>query len=435
MQICVIGTGYVGLVTGTCFAEAGNQVICVDVDGAKIDRLNRGEVPIFEPGLKPLVAENREDGRLKFTTHLSEGINNSEICFIAVGTPPLEDGSADLKHVLDVAEGIATVANRKVIVGTKSTVPVGTGDRIEQIFREKMKVPFAVFSNPEFLKEGDAVNDFMKPDRIIVGINDSSIEPILRELYAPFMRQNDRFIVMNRRSAELTKYAANAMLATRISFMNELANLCEAHSANINDIRRGMGSDPRIGPAFLYPGMGYGGSCFPKDVKALLKTGHEAGVSLEVVEAVEKANQNQKGKLFEKIVRHYGNKEKLKGLKMALWGLAFKARTDDIRESPALALIDQLLEAETKLAVFDPEAMENIKRLHGNRLEFKKNAYECLEGVDCLIVATEWNEFRSPDYGRMQNLMKEKVIFDGRNLLNAGQLKGLGFVYYGVGIG
>jgi len=434
MKICLIGTGYVGLVSGTCFAEAGNNVICVDVDKNKIERLKKGEIPIYEPGLEPMVRENYEDGRLHFMTNLAQAVNNADICFIAVGTPPNEDGSADLSHVLGVATNIAQVAQKDVVVGTKSTVPVGTGDKIEALLKEKMKFKAVVFSNPEFLKEGDAINDFMKPDRVIIGLNDSSAENLLRELYAPFMRQSERLIFMSRRSAELTKYAANAMLATRISFINEMANLCEAVGANIADIRRGIGSDERIGPAFLYPGMGYGGSCFPKDVKALLKTASEYNIQSRVVEACEQANEYQKTVMFEKMVRHFGGKEKLKGLKIALWGLAFKARTDDIRESPALNIIDLLLDAGAVISTFDPEAMENIKKIYSTKLDFKTNAFDCLHLANALVIATEWNEFRSPDYRKMKELMKQSIIFDGRNLLNRSTLKELGFTYYGIGV-
>ncbi|MBI4411622.1 MAG: UDP-glucose/GDP-mannose dehydrogenase family protein [Deltaproteobacteria bacterium] len=434
MKLCIIGTGYVGLVTGACFAEAGNDVICVDVDKRKIAGLNEGHIPIFEPGLEPMVQFNRREGRLTFATDLSLAVNESDICFIAVGTPPNEDGSADLTHVLDVAGQIATAAKKKVIVGTKSTVPVGTGDKIEAVFAEKSKHPFVVFSNPEFLKEGNAVNDFMKPDRVIVGLDHNHIEDLLRELYAPFTRQRDRLIFMSRRSAELTKYAANAMLATRISFMNEMANLCEKVGANINDVRQGIGSDPRIGSAFLFPGMGYGGSCFPKDVTALLNTAKGYDIPLGVVEACEEANKRQKKGLFRKIVHHFGGTEKIRGLKMAVWGLSFKARTDDIRESPALVLVDQLLEAGCRIAAFDPQAMPHGSKIYGSRIDLTDNNYDCLNDASALIVATDWNEFRSPDYPRMKKLMKQPVIFDGRNILNATHLKELGFAYYGIGI-
>lgn len=434
MKICVIGTGYVGLVTGTCFAETGNEVICVDVDAAKVAQLNQGHIPIFEPGLEAMVLQNHAKGRLQFTTDLALGINNSEICFMAVGTPPDEDGAADLRHVLDVASEIARVATKKVVIGTKSTVPVGTGDKIEALFKENLKHPFEVFSNPEFLKEGDAVNDFMKPDRIIVGLEHDGILPLLDELYAPFTRQKDRLIIMTRRSAELTKYAANAMLATRISFMNEMANLCEKLGANINEVRQGIGSDPRIGPAFLFPGIGYGGSCFPKDVKAILKTAADVDQPLAVIRAAESANERQKKMLIGKISAHFGGGDKLKNKKFAIWGLAFKAKTDDIRESAALVIIDELLAHGSKLHVFDPQATENVKKLYGNKLWYAADDYECLEGADGLILATDWNEFRSPDFGRMKSVMKTPVIFDGRNILNKKHAVDLGFSYYGMGV-
>lgn len=434
MKLCIIGTGYVGLVTGTCFAEAGNDVICVDVDEKKVFDLNQGHIPIYEPGLEPMIKFNQSEKRLQFTTDLAKGVNNSEICFIAVGTPPNEDGSADLKHVLDVSNDIARVAKKKVTVGTKSTVPVGTGDKIEALLKENLKHPSVVFSNPEFLKEGDAVNDFMKPDRIVIGTNDDSIVPLLRELYAPFTRQKDRLIIMSRRSAELTKYAANAMLATRISFMNEVANLCEKVGANVDDIRHGIGSDPRIGSAFLFPGIGYGGSCFPKDVKAILNTAKETENPLSVVEAVDLANQKQKEIIYKKIIKHYGSAQKLKGLKIAIWGLAFKAKTDDIRESPALSLIDQLLSKGCQITAFDPQAEENTKKIYGGKIEYHKQSYDCLQGASCLVIATDWNEFRSPDYKRIKKLLKSPVIFDGRNILNKAHLLELGFTYYGIGV-
>lgn len=432
MKICIIGTGYVGLVTGTCFAEVGNEVTCVDIDQIKIERLNRGEIPIFEPGLEEMVQANQKEKRLFFSTDLIQAVNQAEVCFIAVGTPPNEDGSADLSHVLAVAEQIAKNIQKPVVLGTKSTVPVGTGDKIEAIFREHSKQPSTVFSNPEFLKEGDAVNDFMKPDRVVVGLNDEKIVPLLKELYAPFTRQKDRLIVMARRSAELTKYAANAMLATRISFMNEMANLCEKVGANVNDVRVGIGSDPRIGSAFLFPGIGYGGSCFPKDVKAILQTAKEVGCELKVVQATEEANQFQKQVLLHKISAHFGGRQKLEGLKIAVWGLAFKARTDDIRESPALSLIDGLLESGCRISTFDPEASQNVKASYGSKIEYCEINYDCLIGADALVIATDWNEFRSPDLERMKGLMKQPIIFDGRNLLGASKLQG--FAYYGVGL-
>lgn len=434
MKICIIGTGYVGLVTGTCFAETGNTVTCVDVDLQKIQALQTGQIPIYEPGLAPLVATNVKRGRLHFTTDLTQGINNADICFIAVGTPANEDGSADLRHVLDVAEQIARVATRQVVIGTKSTVPVGTGDRIEALFKEKLKHDCIVFSNPEFLKEGDAVNDFMKPDRIVVGLNEDSVIPMMKALYEPFTRQRERLIIMSRRSAELTKYAANAMLASRISFMNEMANLCEKVGANINEVRKGIGSDPRIGPAFLFPGIGYGGSCFPKDVKAILRTAEEYQSPLEVIEATERANEVQKKALFKKITAYFGGAHQLTGLRFAIWGLAFKANTDDIRESAALVLIKDLLDAGAQITAFDPEAMDNMKHVLGNTINYSGNEYDCLNEASALLIATDWNEFRSPDFRRIKQTLKRPVIFDGRNILNRDHALKEGFTYFGVGV-
>lgn len=434
MKICIIGTGYVGLVTGTCLAEVGNEVVCIDVDGQKINQLKQGILPIYEPNLEPLVKSNYAKGRLQFSTSLAKEINQSEVTFLAVGTPPNEDGSADLQHVLEVAHQIAKVASKKIILGTKSTVPVGTGDKIENILKEHSKFPFIVFSNPEFLKEGNAVNDFMKPNRVIIGLDNHEIRDKLRELYAPFTRKSDRLLFMSRKTAELTKYAANAMLATRISFINEMANLCEKLGADIHDLRQGLGSDPRIGPDFLFPSMGYGGSCFPKDVKALLKTAQNVEMPLRLVKACEEVNNFQKELLFQKIVRHFGGTEKLKGKKFALWGGSFKAKTDDIRESPALSLIDQLLQTGAIIAVHDPEAINNIKKIYGAKLTYCADHYECIEGSCALIIATEWNEYRSPYYECIKEKLLEPVIFDGRNILDVHHLKKLGFQYYGIGI-
>lgn len=434
MKIAIFGTGYVGLVSGACFAEVGNDVICVDVDAEKISNLQKGLVPIYEPGLEALVVKNTREGRLSFTTDPAVALNQTKICFIAVGTPPKEDGSADLKHVLEVAQVIATHATAPLAVGTKSTVPVGTGDEIEAVMAKAGRGPHTVFSNPEFLKEGDAVSDFLKPDRVILGLGDpnAAVMPLLRELYAPFTRQKDRLILMNRRSAELTKYAANAMLATRISFINEMANLCEKVGANINDVRLGIGSDPRIGSAFLFPGMGFGGSCFPKDVQAILRTAKAFQVPLQVVEAVNQANESQKEMMPAKIKAHFQGK--ISGVKLALWGLSFKARTDDIRQSPALKLIDILLANGAKLTVFDPQAMAAVQVLYGDKLQYAPDAYSCLDGAEGLIIATEWNEFRSPDYEKIKAQMAGNVVFDGRNILNRGRLAQLGFTSYGVGL-
>lgn len=433
MKICIIGTGYVGLVSGACFAETGNTVWCVDVDQNKIVKLNDGIIPIYEPGLETLVQRNHQKGRLIFTTKLAEGINNADISFIAVGTPMDEDGSADLKYVYQVCEDIARVAQKEVIIATKSTVPVGTGDKIEALFREKLKQPFVVFSNPEFLKEGDAVNDFMKPDRIVVGTNDERIVPLIRELYSPYQQQSNRLIIMGRRSAEISKYAANAMLALRISYMNELANFCDVVGGNINDVRRGIGSDERIGPAFLYSGLGFGGSCFPKDVNALARVAHENGMELLTITALNEVNKSQPGLFFKKITTHFGGTEKLKGRTFALWGLSFKARTDDIRCSPALAIVDRLLEAGAFIRAFDPEAIKNVQKAYGHKLTYCESMQDCLSGAEALIVATEWSEFKSPDFKTIRSKLKTPVIFDGRNLYDGAHLKELGFSYYGVG--
>lgn len=432
MKICIIGTGYVGLVSGACFAEAGNTVYCIDVNQEKIDLLNDGNVPIYEPGLENLVRTNHEQGRLIFSTDLSLGINNADINFIAVGTPQDKDGSADLKYVYEVCENICAVAKKDVIIATKSTVPVGTGDKIEELFRHKLKYPYVVFSNPEFLKEGDAINDFMKPDRIIVGTNNKTIEPLLMDLYAPFNRQQNRLIFMSRRSAEITKYAANAMLALRISFMNELANFCDAVDGNINDVRRGIGSDPRIGPAFLYAGVGFGGSCFPKDVNALLRAGLEKNMELKTISALNAVNDHQPTLFFNKILKNFhGN---VKGRKFAIWGLAFKAKTDDIRCSPALKLIDHLLEAGAQVHAFDPQAMDNVKIEYLDKINYGYDKMDCIQGADALIIATDWNEFRSPDFTAIKKELRSAKIFDGRNLYNGPHLKELGFEYVGIGV-
>lgn len=433
MKICIIGTGYVGLVSGACFAETGNTVWCVDVDQDKINKLNNAVIPIYEPGLESLVQRNHQKGRLIFTTNLALGINSADVSFIAVGTPMDEDGSADLKYVYQVCEGIAKVAKKEVIIATKSTVPVGTGDKIEALFREKLKEPFVVFSNPEFLKEGDAVNDFMKPDRIVVGTNDERIVPLIRELYAPFQQQRNRLIIMGRRSAEITKYAANAMLALRISYMNELANFCDVVGGNINDVRKGIGSDARIGPAFLYSGLGFGGSCFPKDVNALARVAHENGMELMTITALNEVNKSQSGLFFRKITTHFGGTEKLDGKTFALWGLSFKAKTDDIRCSPALAIADLLLESGARIRIFDPEAMKNVQKAYGDKLSYCENMLDCLAGAEALIIGTEWSEFKSPDFRTIKSLLKTPVIFDGRNLYDGVHLKELGFSYYGVG--
>ncbi|MBU0505803.1 MAG: UDP-glucose/GDP-mannose dehydrogenase family protein [bacterium] len=434
MKICIIGSGYVGLVTGACFAQTGNTVYCVDNDKEKVGRLQKGMIPIYEPGLEEYVVQNAEKGRLIFTSDLAEGINNADISFIAVGTPQDEDGSADLRYVRQVCEDICAVAKKKVIIATKSTVPVGTGDELEEIFSKKLNQPYVVFSNPEFLKEGDAINDFMKPDRIVVGTNDESIIPMLKDLYAPFTHQKNRIIFMQRRSAEITKYAANCMLALRISFMNEMANFCDKVGADVNDVRIGIGSDPRIGSAFLYPGLGYGGSCFPKDVKAMTRVAHEQDMPLKTIEACDDVNQAQVGRFFKKVTQAFQGLENLHGKKIAVWGLAFKARTDDIRESQALKLIDHLLEAGADVHVSDPEAMDNTKLTYLDKLTYHDNCTACLDDAEALIVATDWNEYKSPDFIDMKKRMKRALILDGRNLYTPKRVREHGFDYFGVGV-
>jgi UDPglucose 6-dehydrogenase len=433
MRLAVLGTGYVGLVAGAGFSDFGNDVICADVDVKKIERLRAGEIPIYEPGLDALVARNMKNGRLVFSSDVSAAIAEAEVVFIAVGTPQGPDGNADMTAVLDVAERIGRAMTGPIVVVTKSTVPVGTAERIRKILSEIARYPFSVASNPEFLKEGDAVNDFMKPDRVIVGTDDDRARETLRYLYAPFVRTNDRLQFMDTRSAELTKYAANALLATRISFMNELANLAEKVGADIESVRRGVGSDPRIGPKFLFPGPGFGGSCFPKDIKALLYLAQRMDMPLEVVNAVDRANAKQKLVLPAKIEKHFGGD--LAGKRIAVWGLAFKPQTDDIRESPALTLVDKLLDHGARVVAHDPAAMPNVKALYGDRLELAPGMYEALEGADALALVTEWHEFRRPDFARMQRLMRAPVLFDGRNIWSPAELRGLGFTYQGIGRG
>ncbi|MBA1146055.1 UDP-glucose/GDP-mannose dehydrogenase family protein [Ectothiorhodospiraceae bacterium WFHF3C12] len=437
MRITIFGTGYVGLVTGTCFAEVGNDVVCVDVDEDKIARLNAGEVPIYEPGLETLVRSNSDDGRLRFTTDAVEGVRHGEFQFIAVGTPPDEDGSADLKHVLAVAESIARYMDGPKIVVDKSTVPVGTADRVREristvLVERSAKVPFDVVSNPEFLKEGAAVEDFMKPDRVIVGTDHAESADALRQLYAPFNRNHDRLIVMDVRSAELTKYAANAMLATKISFMNELSNIADRVGADIERVRVGIGSDPRIGYHFIYPGAGYGGSCFPKDVQALARTAYGADYTPELLQAVEDVNYRQKDYLFNRMREHFGD---VAGKTVALWGLAFKPNTDDMREASSRRLMELLWEAGAKVRAFDPKAMEETRRIYGARedLALVDDPMDALEGADALAILTEWNLFRSPDFDAIRERLSTPVIFDGRNLYDPGYLKRCGFTYYAIG--
>jgi len=440
MRVTIFGSGYVGLVTGACLAEAGNNVVCVDVDAEKIARLNRDEVPIHEPGLDALIKRNREAGRLEFTTDAARGVEHGLFQLIAVGTPPDEDGAADLRYVLAVARAIGTHMKQYCIVVTKSTVPVGTADKVRRevdtTLRERNAgIEFDVVSNPEFLKEGAAIQDFMKPDRIIIGTDNPRTVELMRTLYEPFSRNHERFIVMDVRSAELTKYAANAMLATKISFMNELANLAERVGADIEKVRVGIGSDPRIGYSFIYPGTGYGGSCFPKDVQALMRSAREVGHTPEILQAVEAVNRRQKQVLVHKIRSHYG--EGIRGKAFALWGLAFKPNTDDMREAPSRSIIDGLVREGARVQAYDPVAGGEAQRLYGHSQELKlcRSAYEAADGADALVIATEWQEFRSPDFDRLKELLRAPIIFDGRNLYDPGILGRFGFTYYGVGRG
>ena len=431
MRIAVIGTGYVGLVAGACLAETGTNVFCVDIDADKITRLRRGEIPIYEPGLEPLVKRNVEDGRLMFTTDIAEAVKAADVIFIAVGTPPDEDGSADLRHVLDVAAQIGDHMNGEKVVITKSTVPVGTAAKVRAEIEKRTKHPVHVCSNPEFLKEGAAVDDFMKPDRVVIGTESERARKIMGDLYAPFVRQGNPVIYMDERSAELTKYAANSFLATKISFMNEIARLCEKLDADVDMVRRGIGSDERIGKRFLFPGIGYGGSCFPKDVQALVRSSSEVDYDFEILTAVMKVNEDQKLHLMEGIRKYFKND--LKGKKFALWGLAFKPNTDDIREAPALYMIDALTEAGATVTAFDPEAMKNVKAAIGDKITYAESQYEAVKDADALIIATEWNEFRTPDFDMMISGLKNKAIFDGRNLFDLDAMKELGFYYQSVG--
>jgi len=433
MKVTVVGTGYVGLVVGACLAETGNDVICGDVDAKKIEGLNQDILPIYEPGLEEYVHRNRVAGRLTFTTDIPAAIAAADVIFIAVGTPPDEDGSADLKHVLAVADQIGKHAAREVVVVTKSTVPVGTAEKVAEAIRPHAKVPFHVCSNPEFLKEGAAVDDFMKPDRVVVGVASDVARERMGELYAPFVRTGKPIIFMDIPSAEMTKYAANAMLATRISFMNEIANLCERVGANVDLVRKGIGSDARIGPAFLFPGPGYGGSCFPKDVKALMRTSEERGAPMGVLHAVEEANERQKHRLFEKVSAAFGGA--LRGKRIALWGLAFKANTDDMRESPALVLIDELLAAGATVVAHDPAAMHETQRRIGDRINYAPSNYAAAEGADALVIVTDWNEYRFPDFARVKAALKTPVLIDGRNLYDPAKMEGLGFTYRSIGRG
>jgi UDPglucose 6-dehydrogenase len=416
---------------GACLSETGNEVICADVSEEKIRQLQQGKIPIYEPGLEPLVKRNETEGRLRFTTDVGAAVEASEVIFIAVGTPPGEDGSADLQHVLSVARTIGDHMNDSKIVITKSTVPVGTAEKVRQAIASRTKTPFHVCSNPEFLKEGAAVEDFMKPDRVVLGVDSPEAARVLSELYEPFIRTGNPLIFMDVPSAELTKYAANAMLATRISFMNQIAELCERVGADVNLVRKGVGSDARIGPAFLFPGPGYGGSCFPKDVRALINTAETHGVSLDVVKAVEAANFRQRKLLLEKLTGALDGR--LSRSTIAVWGLAFKARTDDMRESPALDLIEGLLKVGAKVRAHDPAALDVARTIFGNRISYAEHAYEAVDGADALVIVTEWLEFRNPDFGRLKSLLRNPIIVDGRNLYDPEKLRGLGFTYLGLG--
>lgn len=437
MNIAIVGTGYVGLVSGACFAETGATVTCVDVDANKIEALQRGEIPIYEPGLDELVIKNIRAGRLRFTTSLSSVLNNQQIVFTAVGTPPDEDGSADLRYVLQVAKTIGENMEKYLVIVTKSTVPVGTSQKIHEVISAELHkrgvdIPFDVASNPEFLKEGNAIKDFMSPDRVVIGIDSDKARKILTKLYKPFLVNNFRVIFMDIPSAEMTKYAANSMLATRISFMNDIANLCELVGADINNVRAGIGSDTRIGRKFLYAGCGYGGSCFPKDVKALIKTADDNGYSLEVLKAVERVNEYQKERLFHKLKGSFKN-ESLNNKVISLWGLAFKPETDDMRESTALVIIRKLLNEGCKIRVYDPEAMSECKRIIGNKVEYCKNMYDAASNADALLLLTEWKEFRLPDWAIIGNSMKRKLVLDGRNIFDSEELAELGFEYHCIG--
>lgn len=446
MNICVIGTGYVGLVAGTCFADSGNDVVCIDINAGKIEKLNRGEIPIYEPGLEELVKRNSKDRRLRFTTDLASAVNNSLVCFIAVGTPPGEDGSADMKYVLEASRGIGRAMDGYRVIVNKSTVPVGTAEKVRAAIQDELDkrgkdYKFDVVSNPEFLKEGAAIDDFMKPDRVVIGAESEKAKEIMRELYEPFVRTGKPILFMDVKSAEVTKYAANAMLATKISFINEIANLCEMVGADINNVRKGIGHDRRIGFEFLFPGVGYGGSCFPKDVQAIIRTAGEYGYDMKILKSVEDVNCRQKGVIVDRILKHFQlsdtvHKQQAKPLAgkiIGVWGLSFKPRTDDMREAPSITIIDKLLDAGAKIKAHDPEAMNEARKIFGSRIEYIQDNYEVVKGADALAVITEWNEFRRPNFEKMKNLMKSPVIFDGRNIYDSHEMRSMGFIYYGIG--
>ena len=430
MKIAVVGSGYVGLVAGACLAENGNDVICVDREPAKIRMLQRGRIPIYEPGLEEMVRRNRAEKRLTFTTALAQGVRSSQIIFVAVGTPTGEDGSADLQYVLGVAKDVARAMNGYKVIVNKSTVPVGTAVRVREIVRRETTHPFSVVSNPEFLKQGAAIDDFMKPDRVVIGAEDPRAADLMRELYAPFTRTGAPIMMMDCASAELSKYAANAMLATRISFMNEVSNVCEVVGANVDQVRHAIAADKRIGSSFLFPGVGYGGSCFPKDVKAMLRFAADQNYDFEILKSVETVNDQQKLRLLMKLRKHFGS---LKGKRIAVWGLAFKPKTDDMREAPAVPLINGLLKEGASVHAYDPEAIKVAKGIFGSKVSFAENGYAALTGADCLVIVTEWNEFREPNYNRMKKLMRSPVIFDGRNIYNPDTIRGQGFTYFSMG--
>lgn len=431
MKIAVIGTGYVGLVTGTCFAETGNKVTCVDIDVNKVNKLSNGQITIYEPGLEKIFLRNLKEGRLKFTTNLAEGVEDAQIIFLALPTPPGADGSADLKYVLGVASDLGKILKEYKVIVDKSTVPVGTAEKVHKAVAANFTGEFDVVSNPEFLREGVAVDDFMKPDRVVIGTNSERARKLMGELYAPFVRQGNPIIFMDEKSAELTKYAANSFLATKISFMNEIAQLCEKLGADVDMVRRGIGSDERIGKRFLFPGIGYGGSCFPKDVQALIKSADEVSYDFKILKAVEVVNEKQKLHLMPKIEAYFKND--LKGKHFALWGLAFKPNTDDIREAPALYLIDALTKAGATVTAFDPEAMPNVEAQIGSKVVYAKDQYSALEGADALIIATEWSEFRTPEFEQLDAKLKHKVIFDGRNVFDTDKIRSLGYHYESIG--
>lgn len=431
MKIAVVGTGYVGLVTGTCFAETGNTVTCIDIDASKVESLSKGKMTIYEPGLDVLFERNRKENRLLFTTNLAEGIKDAEVIFLALPTPPGEDGSADLKYILGVAKDLGNILDHYAVIIDKSTVPVGTSEKVHAAVAANAKVDFDVVSNPEFLREGVAVDDFMKPDRVVIGTNSERAKVIMEKLYAPLVRQGNPVIFMDERSAEMTKYAANAFLAMKITFMNEIANLCEKAGADVDNVRRGIGTDSRIGKRFLFPGIGYGGSCFPKDVQALGRTATEYGYDFKILKSVMLVNDKQKTKLIPRVKEYFGGE--LKGKTIALWGLAFKPHTDDIREAPALYNIKALRRAGAKVVVFDPEATANVRKEIGKKVKYAKSPYEAVEGADALMIMTEWPEFRTPDFEKLSAALNNKVIFDGRNLYDLTEMRTLGYDYYSIG--